>query len=190
MLVEFSLPTVMKPMGASFPWWVPHPHGQHMEGDARCQTPGEDPDLDAGRQMVLRPAADLRERRDQSLPRVRERVFDRDGRALVDRSGDQAGFDQVAQTRGEHRVADSLDRPGKLAEAGWTLAEVAEDDAGPASPEQVERADQRRVAARAGFGGTRSSSFRLRGHAVNATDSIVDRVLRAATVLLVACSMI
>jgi hypothetical protein len=115
-------------------------------------------------EVLLGPAADLVERRQQRAPRFGQRVGDGDGRPFVDVARDEPGVTERAESVGEHRVADSVDGTSEGAEARRPAAQRAEDDPGPALAQEVERADERRVAAGALLGVDRRAALRRCAH--------------------------
>src|SRR6266700_8428614 len=77
------------------------------------------------REVLLRPARDLFERRQQGTARVGELIGDGDGRSGVDGAGSEPHVAQLTESVGEHRVADAFDRAREDTEPDWAAAERA-----------------------------------------------------------------
>ena len=118
------------------------------------------------REVLLRPARDLFERRQQGTARVGELIGDGDGRSGVDGAGGEPHVAQLTESVGEHRVADAFDRAREDTEPDWAAAERPEYHPGPAPAEEVERAHERRVGASTRFGVDRRLWFRSSFHGI------------------------
>jgi len=88
--------------------------------------------------MLLGPAADLLERRQQGAARVGELVDDGDGWPFIDGSADKPRVGQLAEPIGKHRVADAFDCTGERTKAARAAAQRPQHDPGPTLAEELE----------------------------------------------------
>jgi hypothetical protein len=89
------------------------------------------------------------ERREERAAGVREAVGNGERWALSDGPGYESRIDELAETLGEHRVADPVYGARERAEPCRPASQCSEDHSRPALSEEVERANQRGIRARA-----------------------------------------
>ena len=95
--------------------------------------------------MLLRPASDLLERREEGSARLGEAVGDRKGWTFRDGSRDESFPAQLAETLRQHGIADPVDGPGDSPEPRRAPPQGRQNHAGPPLAEEVEGSDQRGV---------------------------------------------